>query len=420
MKLISRYFSIVVVLNFFFTIVPEKVAAQGAQVSFQVFYDDLNPYGQWVDYPSYGYVWIPMAGSDFFPYSSNGHWVMTNYGWTWVSNYNWGWAPFHYGRWSYDDYYGWFWMPGNTWGPAWVAWRSSDASYGWTPMGPNISIDIAIGNGYNVPPNQWTFLPNQYMGRDDINNYYGPRKNSQEFINNSTVINNTYIDNSTHTTYIAGPRKEEVQKATGAPIKPVDIKENSKPGQSFEKNQLKIYRPVISESANKGAKPSKIADKKDVKPISERNVVNQKSKEVPSKNPANKEPLQKTPVNPKSGQKENQQKQNVPAGNKEKQAPVEQKKQHDVPLQPEKVNPKVSQKDFQQKQNVPDNNNDRQAPVPQNKQPNTPPQQPVPIQKDRQEKQQEQRSIEPKSNVQPPSKPMHRKEKVKATSEIPE
>ena len=31
----------------------------------QVFYDQLSPYGQWIDYPDYGYVWQPNADADF-------------------------------------------------------------------------------------------------------------------------------------------------------------------------------------------------------------------------------------------------------------------------------------------------------------------------------------------------------------------
>src|SRR5688572_5624845 len=81
-------------------------------VSYQTFYDELSPYGRWVEYPGQGYVWVPDAGDDFRPYSTNGHWVWTdNYEWMWVSDYDWGWAPFHYGRWDYDDYYGWYWVP---------------------------------------------------------------------------------------------------------------------------------------------------------------------------------------------------------------------------------------------------------------------------------------------------------------------
>lgn len=438
MKLLVRYFSIIFLLSIFCA-TPKKAEAQ-AVVSFQVFYDNLDPFGQWIDYPNYGYVWIPMAGPDFFPYSSNGHWVFTNYGWTWVSYYNWGWAPFHYGRWSYDDYYGWFWIPDNLWGPAWVGWRTCPGYYGWAPLGPNISINIVIGDGYNAPPDQWVFLPDQYMGRNDINKYYGPRKNNQVLINNSTVINNTYVDNSSHTTYISGPRKEDVQKVIGTPIKLVEIKENSKPGQALANNQLEIYRPVISPMGNRDVKPLKISDKKDVKPISERNVENQKINEEPLKKHESKEPLIEKPVSPKSTQDNNQQKQNVPNKKTEKVEPVQQKKQPEVQPQQEKISPKPTQIDKEKKQNVPINNMEKQEPpvkqkerlngvppreninpkeVPQKKQLNIAPQ-PVPIQKDRQERQQEQRKIEPRNNVKPPSQSIPHKEKIKETSKRPE
>ena len=91
--------------------VPCKTSAQEGSVSYQRFYDDLSPYGAWVEYPNYGYVWIPNAISGFSPYATGGHWVLTDEGWTWDSDYPWGWAAFHYGRWDYDNAYGWFWIP---------------------------------------------------------------------------------------------------------------------------------------------------------------------------------------------------------------------------------------------------------------------------------------------------------------------
>ena len=110
---------------------PYKTRAQeGGEISFQTFYDQLQPYGTWVDDATYGNVWIPDVDADFRPYGTAGHWVLTDYGNTWVSDYDWGWAPFHYGRWRYDDYYGWEWIPGYEWGPAWVNWRTGGGYYG--------------------------------------------------------------------------------------------------------------------------------------------------------------------------------------------------------------------------------------------------------------------------------------------------
>lgn len=334
MNILFRYFSFVLILSISCN-TPQKIVAQ--DVSFQIFYDNLSPYGQWVDFPSFGFVWIPMVDPDFFPYASNGHWVWTNYGWTWVSHYNWGWAPFHYGRWNYDDYFGWFWIPDNVWGPAWVAWRSGPGYYGWTPLGPGISINIVIEGAYYAPPHYWNFLPSNYMGRDDIIHYYGPRKNNQAFINNSTVINNTYIDERRNINYFIGPRKEDVQIATGNLVKSVELIENTKPGHSLENNQLKIYRPQISKSGTSDTRPSKIVDRNDVRPISQRYKANQKGKEEPRKEPAIREPLQKEQEIPKADQKDIQKEQRVPKIKTEVPEPGEQKESPRV--LPQKENP---------------------------------------------------------------------------------
>src|ERR1700726_3294310 len=61
---------------------PPPAEPEPEDVSYQSFYDQLSPYGQWIDDPHYGYVWLPDAGPDFKPYSTNGHWVYTNEGWT--------------------------------------------------------------------------------------------------------------------------------------------------------------------------------------------------------------------------------------------------------------------------------------------------------------------------------------------------
>ena len=55
-----------------FGAVQNKTSAQvSVSVSFQTFYDELSPYGQWIDYPEYGYVWSPADRyNDFHPYQS--------------------------------------------------------------------------------------------------------------------------------------------------------------------------------------------------------------------------------------------------------------------------------------------------------------------------------------------------------------
>ena len=121
------------------------------RVSLQVFYDELQPYGTWMDYGNHGYVWIPRVDRGFVPYGTNGYWINTEYGNTWVSDYAWGWAPFHYGRWLFDDFYGWMWVPDTQWAPAWVAWRSGGGYYGWAPLMPGMGIHSSFHFYNNFP-----------------------------------------------------------------------------------------------------------------------------------------------------------------------------------------------------------------------------------------------------------------------------
>ena len=94
-----------------------------AQPSFSVsvrlgdFYDELSPYGEWVEC-RYGDCRVPRGvGAHWQPYS-NGEWIYTRYGWTWVSSDPWGGDPYHYGTWDFVDRYGWVWVPGTIWAPA--------------------------------------------------------------------------------------------------------------------------------------------------------------------------------------------------------------------------------------------------------------------------------------------------------------
>ncbi len=261
-------------------LIPQKACAQDAQGSFQLFYDDLSPYGMWVENPQYGYVWIPDGVSDFSPYSTNGHWVFTDDGWTWFSEYPWGWATFHYGRWDYNDSYGWFWVPDDEWGPAWVSWRRSPGYYGWAPLRPGISITVAFGNDYHERNERWMFVRDRDIDRADLSSHYVDRSKNVTIINNSTVIINTRKDDRRNTAYITGPDRNDVQRAKGSEVRPAVIRESRQPGQRMANGELQIYRPQVQRAAGIGQKPvpSKVTNLNDVKPVSRRNGGNEQQR----------------------------------------------------------------------------------------------------------------------------------------------
>jgi hypothetical protein len=223
------------------------------EVSYQTFYDQLSPYGQWIQDPDYGYVWMPDVSPDFKPYATNGHWVYTDEGWAWDSDYPWGWAAFHYGRWFFRDGYGWMWIPGTDWAPAWVSWRNSDDYYGWAPMEPGISVSMAYSSGYNPPPHYWSFVPHQYVASPQINNYYVQETNNSTIINRTTVINNTTIINHYgNNRYGGGPDPNDVGRFTGAPLRPTPIRESRTPGGQVVGGGFTVYRPRVNSAPPSG------------------------------------------------------------------------------------------------------------------------------------------------------------------------
>ncbi len=237
----------------------------GEDITYQQFYDDLSPYGQWIDYPNYGYGWIP-SYPGFRPYYTNGSWAYTDYGWTWVSNYNWGWAPFHYGRWTYDPLYGWIWIPGYEWSPAWVAWRTGGDYYGWAPLGPGMSISVNFGGG--IPADYWSFVPQQYINSRQIDNYYVDRRQNGTIINNTIIINNTRVVNRNNI-YNSGPSVTDVERNTHQTIRPIGIQQRNKPGGTEVSNsRITMYRPSVKETSpqqNQQFRPRKIADSKEMR-----------------------------------------------------------------------------------------------------------------------------------------------------------
>jgi hypothetical protein len=180
----------------------------------------LAPYGSWYDDPTYGNVWSPYAstvGSDFVPYASCGHWLMSEYGWTWDSDLSWGWAPFHYGRWIPITGRGWSWVPGTMWGPAWVSWRSGNGYVGWSPLPPRGTNLVAGAGGRSA----WRFTTAAGLGAARpgfVNSRYLPSM----FARTTVVANDRLLSHGQWTVHVnAGPTRgvvgTPVRLATAAP-----------------------------------------------------------------------------------------------------------------------------------------------------------------------------------------------------------
>ena len=108
-----------------------------------IFYGELNQHGEWVEYEHYGPVWYPTKVQENWRPYVDGRWTPTEEGYVFETGEPWGWATYHYGNWMPTQEYGWVWVPGRTWYPNTVTWRTSpesegpDESYiGWAPIPP--------------------------------------------------------------------------------------------------------------------------------------------------------------------------------------------------------------------------------------------------------------------------------------------
>ncbi len=369
-----KIFVLLVALNLAAYMIPQKASAQQESVSYQLFYDELSPYGLWVNNPTYGYVWIPNRDPEFSPYASAGYWVFTDDGWTWVSDYPWGWATFHYGRWDYDDVYGWFWVPDDEWGPAWVSWRRSPGYYGWAPLRPGISVSIAFGREYHERNERWIFVRERDITRSDIGHHYVDRTNNATIINHSTVIVNTRKDDKRNVTYITGPNRDDVQKVTHTTVKSVAIRENNQPGQHMNNGELQLYRPQVQKRNGDGQNPapSKVMKPNDVTPAT--NDRKDKQSESRNVNPPDSRGKEKQPQSiapPMKAQPPQPRNVNPPdSRGKEKQPQSIAPPMKAQPPQPRNANPSDNMRTEKQRQNVapPDKNRKAQPSQPKTNQ----------------------------------------------------
>lgn len=107
-------------------------------------YEDLDEYGDWTYVAGYGPCWAPRTIPVGWAPFRFGHWIwIAPWGWTWVADEPWGFAPYHYGRWAFENNR-WFWVPGPVvirpiWAPALVAFAGGahfSPGVAWFPLAP--------------------------------------------------------------------------------------------------------------------------------------------------------------------------------------------------------------------------------------------------------------------------------------------
>ena len=247
----------------------------GGEISFQLFYDSLSPYGNWVYTEDYGYCWNPSVEEGWRPYT-DGSWAYTDGGWTWSSNEPWGWATYHYGRWVETSDSGWLWVPGTEWAPAWVSWRTGDEYVGWAPLPPEAEWRPSYGFGtgidvaFNIPPAYYNFCPTASFCAPYVRPHCLPRGRNIGIFNNTVNVTNIAVTNVNNNTVIfnKGPDYDRVSRLSKYPVQHARLErwndldqERVRGGYAWNRMEKGVYRAYSPRVSRRGEneRPARIS-----------------------------------------------------------------------------------------------------------------------------------------------------------------
>ena len=189
---------------------PGTTPVYAAQEDVALFQAELSRYGQWLNHGQHGQVWRPtQVNRNWRPYT-NGRWVPSQEGYVFETDEPWGWATYHYGNWITTKELGWVWVPGRTWYPHTVNWRTNDQNVGWAPVPPpeNTASDNYFSGGYSdgdytsptgmnsygssmygISPSSWNFT----RASDFLLGYGQPYASSYSYANAGMLAAPQYI-----------------------------------------------------------------------------------------------------------------------------------------------------------------------------------------------------------------------------------
>jgi hypothetical protein len=219
-----------------------------SSVDLGFFYDNLASYGNWIQRPTYGWVWTPRSvASSWRPYQ-DGRWVWTDQGWTWISDEPYGWATYHYGRWYEDPDLGWSWVPGDQWAPAWVDWQEGDDYVGWAPLPPSYDINGGYGSGYRLAPESYVFVQERNFLAPQIVTYVLPPQQAVTIFGRTRNYTNYRVSNNL--VINQGIPVDRIQRVVGRSVPRYQVAdlgatEARQRTARISGNRVEIFRPQV-------------------------------------------------------------------------------------------------------------------------------------------------------------------------------
>lgn len=245
--------------------------AQTANVSFQLFFDQLQPHGVWVRHARYQYVFCPTGiDANWRPYT-HGRWLyLDGRGWYFASDEPFAWATYHYGRWFPDRNLGWCWVPGTKWAPAWVSWRRSDSVVGWAPLPPEqdgfvVSVEV---RKRDLPAGYWVYVPTERFVEPDLAvsvvigsnepEYYA----QTEFLGPVVIEGDVVVNNVIDVTYIEQTINQQV-----IVYQPQEAASPAEQSVAVEAQAIAVFDQDVAEPEAEAAPPEAVEEEQAVETI---------------------------------------------------------------------------------------------------------------------------------------------------------
>ncbi len=227
-----------------------EISIHSGAVDLGYFYDDLAPYGHWIQSPSYGWVWTPRAVSSSWRPYQDGHWVWTDEGWTWITDEPYGWATYHYGRWYDDPEIGWAWVPGYEWGPSWVSWQDSTDYVGWAPLPPSVQVGVGFSNArlsVLISPANYVFVPTRYFLSSGVGRYCVPRSNVASIYRRTRNVTGYRFDRGR--VYASGVSLDRIERVRGGRVPRYALADQGPSlrhrGARVQGDRVEVFRPQV-------------------------------------------------------------------------------------------------------------------------------------------------------------------------------
>ncbi|MDD5360729.1 MAG: hypothetical protein PHN88_01245 [Ignavibacteria bacterium] len=205
----------------------------------------------WRPSPEFAVVGSSVESPQYTPYN-NGQWVNTDAGWYFRAPTAWEETVHHHGRWVRSPDAGWMWVPGRVWAPAWVDWRQDDEYVSWAPLGPSSYFNSGKLNNSRCNDDDYYIVERKHFIDPDIYRYSSPYYESGNRIPMNLMIGTAGLVYTNDMIVNRGPDVNIIQKYYTSNINVVNINHVRNFNEvRYTDRQFNVYSPNFKKYKDK-------------------------------------------------------------------------------------------------------------------------------------------------------------------------